>query len=381
MVRRRWLTRVVSAAGQVVRGIRPSRLPSLRSRIRRSARPAASRSTRPLPIFVTRVLALRSFSVMVASALGEHGVEVGRRRTGGVHLPGPPDALLLVDRGESQDGELGEHRAAEHGVGVAPRRDGALGVVQQQEQHVLRDQRHAVERNCVAAVATALLPSVREQDPVRRRLAVCQRPAPHRPRGRFRRALRRVQPLHADGGPRRAHGLGHRRARHADPGRGRPAGRRGARPGGQEQRHHRPGPRRPRAVLRPVHPHHDRQPLQRRAGAVQRRAQERLHGRADDVRRHLAVDRPHPARPLHRGHLPDLRVRRGARRPVRQLRQPARPDRPDQPAVEDQRRDAGVRRDPALLPRPAGAGRAHCRSTSRAARPRAPGGPTSSSSR
>ena len=46
-----------------------------------------------------------------------------------------------------------------------------------------------------------------------------------------------------------------------------------------------------------------------------------------------------------------------ARRPVRQLRQPARPDRPDQPAVEDQRRDAGVRRDPALLPRPARAGR------------------------
>ena len=33
---------------------------------------------------------------------------------------------------------------------------------------------------------------------------------------------------------------------------------------------------------------------------------------------------PHPAGPLHRGHLPDLRVRRGARRPVRQLRQPAR---------------------------------------------------------
>ena len=45
------------------------------------------------------------------------------------------------------------------------------------------------------------------------------------------------------------------------------------------------------------------------------------------------------------------------RRPVRQLRQPARPDRPDQPAQQDQRRDAGVRRDPALLPRPAGAGR------------------------
>ena len=134
-------------------------------------------------------------------------------------------------------------------------------------------------------------------------------------------------------------------------------GRHRARPGGQEQRRHRPGPRRPRAVLRPVHPHHDRQPLQRRAGAVPGRARERLHGRADDVRRDLAVDRPHPAGPLHRGHLPDLRVRRRARRPVRQLRQPARPDRPDQPAVEDQRRDAGVRRDPALLPRPARAGR------------------------
>ena len=49
-------------------------------------------------------------------------------------------------------------------------------------------------------------------------------------------------------------------------------------------------------------------------------------------------DRPHPARPLHRGHLPDLRLSRGARRPVRQLRQPARPGRPDQPALEDRRR-------------------------------------------
>ena len=53
----------------------------------------------------------------------------------------------------------------------------------------------------------------------------------------------------------------------------------------------------------------------------------------DHAGRDLAVDRPHPARPLHRGHLPDLRVRQRARRPVRQLRQPARPDRPDQPAA------------------------------------------------
>ena len=66
-----------------------------------------------------------------------------------------------------------------------------------------------------------------------------------------------------------------------------------------------------------------------------------------------AGDRPHAARPLHRGHVPDLRLRGGARRPVRQLRQPARPDRPDQPALEDRRLDAGVPRDEAPLPRPA----------------------------
>ena len=96
--------------------------------------------------------------------------------------------------------------------------------------------------------------------------------------------------------------------------------------------------------------------------------------------RDLAVDRPHPARPLHRGHLPDLRLRQRPRRPVRQLRQPARPDRPDQPAQPDQRRDAGVRRDRALLPRPAGAGRGAGR-VARRARGVGPGGPTCSSSR
>ena len=84
---------------------------------------------------------------------------------------------------------------------------------------------------------------------------------------------------------------------------------------------------------------------------------QRLHGRADHPGRHLAVDRAHAARPLHRGHLPDLRLRRGPRRPVRQLRQPARPDRPDRPAQPDQRRDTDVRRDPALPARPAGARR------------------------
>ena len=83
-------------------------------------------------------------------------------------------------------------------------------------------------------------------------------------------------------------------------------------------------------------------------------AQERLRLPEDDARRDQPVDRPHPARPLHRGHLPDLRLRRRPRRPVRQLRQPARPDRPDQPGQQDQRGDAEVRRGGALLPRPAG---------------------------
>ncbi len=72
-----------------------------------------------------------------------------------------------------------------------------------------------------------------------------------------------------------------------------------------------------------------------------------------DARRVLRLDRPHTARPLHRGNVPDLRLPRGARRPVRQLRQPARPRRPDRPALDRRRLDAGVSRDDAALPRPA----------------------------
>ncbi len=106
------------------------------------------------------------------------------------------------------------------------------------------------------------------------------------------------------------------------------------------QPRHRRGPAAPRPVLRPVHPDDDAQPLPRRAGAVPPAARQRLRHRAADDVRDLAVDRPHAARPLHRGHLPDLRVRRRARRPVRQLRQPARPRPARQPAQPDQRRDA-----------------------------------------
>src|SRR5215218_7610538 len=70
-----------------------------------------------------------------------------------------------------------------------------------------------------------------------------------------------------------------------------------------------------------------------------------------------SVDRTYAAGPLHRRNLPDLRLSERPGRPVRQLRQPARPGRLDQPGVSDQRRDSEVRRDRALLPRPARAGR------------------------
>ena len=106
-----------------------------------------------------------------------------------------------------------------------------------------------------------------------------------------------------------------------------------ARAGRSLQPGDRRGPAGARAVLRPVHPDHDAQPLRGGAGAVPDRAPQRLHDRGDHEGRDLAVHRPHAAGPLHRGHLPDLRLRQRPRRPVRQLRQPARPDRPDQPAA------------------------------------------------
>ena len=56
------------------------------------------------------------------------------------------------------------------------------------------------------------------------------------------------------------------------------------------------------------------------------------------------------ARPLHRGHVPYLRLRLGARRPVRQLPEPARSRRPDQPSVQDQRRESSFRGNRAVLP-------------------------------
>jgi hypothetical protein len=179
--------------------------------------------------------------------------------------------------------------------------------------------------------------------PHRGRLALRQRPPPHRPRRRLRRAVRRVQPLPADAGRPGAHGQRHRRARHADPGAGRPRGRHRPRAGRPLQPGDRRGPAGPRPVVRPVHPHHDAQPLRRRADAVHGAARQRLRRRALAAVGDRPDDRARPAGPLRRGHLPDLRLRRRARRPVRQLRQPARPAGPQGPAVEDRRQAAAVR--------------------------------------
>ena len=188
----------------------------------------------------------------------------------------------------------------------------------------------------------------------RGRVAVRQRPAAHRPRLGLRGPLRRLLPLHADERARRVDGVRHRRARHADPGPGRTGGSEPARGGRQVQPRHRRGPAGSRPVLRPLHPHDHAKPLPGGAGSVPGLVSQRLRGAEDGDGRGQPEHRPHPARPLHRGHLPDLRLRRCPRRSVRQLRQPARPGGSDQPAFPDQRRDAGVRRDRALLPGSAG---------------------------
>ena len=137
-------------------------------------------------------------------------------------------------------------------------------------------------------------------------------------------------------------------------------------------------PARPRDLVRLLHAHDDAQPPPRHAGHLPDALREGLSRRADDARRVLPRHGPHAARPLHRGHVPDLRLPGGARRPVRQLRQPARPGRPDRPALDHRRLDAGVPRDDAPLPRPAGVRRAARGSGSRRRRA---GGRTSRTSR
>ena len=110
-----------------------------------------------------------------------------------------------------------------------------------------------------------------------------------------------------------------------------------------------------RLLLRPLHPHDDgatTTPSCRSCSTTSTTTA--TSSSRPRTGRHLAVDRPHAAGPLHRGHLPDLRRTTSARGDQcdncgNQL------DPTDliEPAQPDQRRDPGVRRDPALLPRPA----------------------------
>ena len=191
------------------------------------------------------------------------------------------------------------------------------------------------------------------EDPRRRRLAVRKWPAAPRPRRRSRRPVRHLRPLPPAQGQRRPHGQRDGRARHARHGLGRPRRRDAARARRPEQRAHPRRLRTPRHVVRLLHADDDAQPLRDRPGHVPEALRRGLPHRADDARRDRADDRPHAPRPLHRGDMPDLRLRRGARRPVRQLRQPARSRRPHRAALDHRRLDAGVPRDDAPLPRPA----------------------------
>ena len=132
-----------------------------------------------------------------------------------------------------------------------------------------------------------------------------------------------------------------------------------------------------RALLRPLHPHHDPQPLRGRAGAVRDRATATATWSS---RRRTARSPRRPAAPC-----PTATSRAPARSAGTTS---ARGDQCDNcgnqldptdlinPRSQDQRRDAGVRRDPALLPRPAGAGRRAGGVARRARGDRARGGPT-----
>mgnify|MGYP003694265701 CR=1 FL=1 len=84
--------------------------------------------------------------------------------------------------------------------------------------------------------------------------------------------------------------------------------------GRQVQPGDREGPARPRAVVRPVHPHHHAQPLRgRRRSCSSGCYRNGYVVPQDHDGRGQPVHRPDPAGPLHRRHLPDLRLSERAR--------------------------------------------------------------------
>ena len=71
--------------------------------------------------------------------------------------------------------------------------------------------------------------------------------------------------------------------------------------------------REPRSVVRPLHPDHDPQPLRGGSGSLPGPASQRLCGAQDHDGCGEPVHRTNPAGPLHRRHLPDLRLPQRAR--------------------------------------------------------------------
>ena len=192
----------------------------------------------------------------------------------------------------------------------------------------------------------------------RRRLAVYERPATSRPRRRFRRAVGRLRALSPPEGERRPDGERHRRARNAEP---HPGRRRGPHAEGgrrQVQPDHQRGPPRARTLLRLLHAHHDAQPHHRGAGRLQDALRQGLPHQENRPRRLPGIDRTDVARPVHRGHVSDLRLPERPRRPVRQLRKPARPRAAHQPALTDRRHPSDLQGERALLSRSPGVRRA-----------------------
>ncbi len=109
-----------------------------------------------------------------------------------------------------------------------------------------------------------------------------------------------------------------------------------------------------RALLRLLRPQLLRREPRDHAALRPEAARERVHRGAGDPPGVLDRRRPLPAGPLHRRYVPALRVRQGARRPVRELHPGAGPPhRPDRAALRDQRQQrAGGPGDQAPLPPP-----------------------------
>ena len=172
---------------------------------------------------------------------------------------------------------------------------------------------------------TALMSSGPEEDPGRGGVAVRERPTSHRACRRVRSPVRCVRPLSPLARRRRAHGLRDGRARNADHGRRR---REGVSPRELVDRNN--------AVIR-----EDLRRLGLSYDLFTRTTTLNHHRVVRDLfrtlwekgyiverrrRRVLCHDRADVAGPVHRGHVPALRLPRSARRPVRQLWQATRPE-------------------------------------------------------